>query len=176
MAEAVQWLDGRANVEGNVEKICPKRHIRQNQWQPGWDQLHWQRDYDYISDYECIFNYPINVAGNIDLYGRGIWDNLQADKLERGTNVPITNLAHFTNQENADGIIENGGFRGGMKKINEDEQDCDILAKFSWWSPTFTGEDKKKVRETLGKAIQPFLGHNDDQDSDDQDSDDQDPY
>ncbi|KAJ7376967.1 hypothetical protein OS493_031239 [Desmophyllum pertusum] len=167
MAGQVQWpwLDGQANVPGIVEKICPESHISQNQWQPGWNQVYWQTDYDYISDYECVFNYPINVADNIGLYGRGIWDNLQADK-QQGTHVPITNLAHFTSPANAEKIIENGGFRGGMKKINEDAQGNDITAKFSWWSPILTGErDKNQVRRTLGAAIQPFLGQYDDQDN-----------
>ncbi|KAJ7376966.1 hypothetical protein OS493_031238 [Desmophyllum pertusum] len=161
MAGQIQWLDGQANVPGIVEKIWPKRHISQNQWQPGWDQVYWQRDYDYISDYECVFNYPINHAGNIGLNVQGRWDNLQEAK-RQGTNVPITSLAHFTSQENAVGIIDTGGFRGGMKKINEDAQGDDINAKFSWWSPKFTEGDQNQVRGTLGtRAIQPFLGQGD---------------
>ncbi|KAJ7376964.1 hypothetical protein OS493_031236 [Desmophyllum pertusum] len=133
MAGQVQWLNGQANVEGIVEKICPKRHIRQNQWQREWNQAY-ETHNDYISDYECVFKYPINVA-----------DNRWAAAKQQGTNVPITNLAHFTSQENAVGIIDTGGFRGGMKKINEDAQGDDI-----------------KVRDTLGAAIQPFLGQYDD--------------
>ncbi|KAJ7376963.1 hypothetical protein OS493_031235 [Desmophyllum pertusum] len=152
-------MDGQAK-QNVVEKIWPAQHIRENQWQSEWNQEYWQRDYDYISDYECIFNHPIVADDVIELYQEE-WNNLQAAK-QRGTNVPITNLAHFTNQENAEGIIENGGFRGGMKKINEDAQGSDITAKFSWWSPIFTGEDKNQVRGTLEAAIQPFLGQDDD--------------
>ncbi|KAJ7376965.1 hypothetical protein OS493_031237 [Desmophyllum pertusum] len=151
MAGQVQWLNGHANVEGIVEKICPERHISQNQWQPGWDQVYWQRDCDYISDYECVFNYPINHADNIGLYGQERWDHLQAAK-QQGTNVPITNLAHFTSQENA----------RWNEEINEDAQGDDINAKFSWWSPKFTKDDQNQVRDTLGAAIQPFLGQYDD--------------
>ncbi len=122
--------------------------------------------YDYISDYECIFNYPIDEEVK-DLYidcDKKRWDDLQAAK-QRGTNVPITNLAHFTRSDVAETIIESGGFIGGMKKIDEDAQGNDIKAKLSWWSPKFSEDDVKQVRNRIGEAIQPFLHHNDDQDT-----------
>ena len=126
--------------------------------------------YDYISDYECIFNHPIDEDVK-ELYGPERWDSLQAAK-QQGTMVPITNLAHFTEPAVADEIIESGGFKGGLKKINEDGQGQDIKAKFSWWSPKFSKDDIKQVRENIGVAIKPFFhqhrGDNDDQ-VDDQD-------
>ncbi|XP_078381352.1 uncharacterized protein LOC144664097 [Oculina patagonica] len=156
--EQVQWLDGQANVEDNAEKICPMRRIRQNQWQSEWNEMYLGRwSYDYISDYECIFNHPIDEKVK-DLYID--CDNLQAAK-QQGTKVPITNLAHFTKSDVADTIIESGGFIGGMKKINEDAQGNDIKAKFSWWSPKFSEGDIKQVRNTLGGVIQPFLDEQD---------------
>ncbi|KAL9963506.1 hypothetical protein ACROYT_G027018, partial [Oculina patagonica] len=158
--EQVQWLDGQANVEDNAEKICPMRRIRQNQWQSEWNEMYLGRwSYDYISDYECIFNHPIDEKVK-DLYID--CDNLQAAK-QQGTKVPITNLAHFTKSDVADTIIESGGFIGGMKKINEDAQGNDIKAKFSWWSPKFSEGDIKQVRNRIGEAIRPFLHHNDGQ-------------
>ncbi|KAJ7376962.1 hypothetical protein OS493_031234 [Desmophyllum pertusum] len=157
MAEAVQWLDGQAKQYYVEEKICPEKHIRQNQWQSEWNQAYLtNRDkwtYDYISDYECIFNHPIDVDYN--------QSNLHEAR-KQGTALPITNLAHFTNHSYVYEIIETGGFTGEMKKINEDAQRDDIVAKFSWWSPIFTEEDNNQVRDTLGAAIQPFLGQCDD--------------
>ena len=59
------WLHGKANVPGNPEKICPGRHVRQNEWQPEWNDMYLPPNgegdrYDYISDYECIFNHPVS--------------------------------------------------------------------------------------------------------------------
>lgn len=155
MAEQIQWLDGEAKVPGIVEKICPKRHIRQNQWQSEWNKMY-QNDsskhcYDFISDYECIFNRPIKPHPDPTR-----WDALQQLK-QRGTEIAITNLAHFTSLASAEAIIESGGFMGGEKKINEDAQGDDIIAKFSWWSPVFTEKDILDVRETLGDALDPFI-------------------
>ena len=50
----------------------------------------------------------------------------------------IRELAHFTNPEAADQIVNDHGSRGGLKKINKDENDDDIIANLSWWSPIFT--------------------------------------
>lgn len=75
--EQVQWLDGQANVSYAVEKICPARHIRQNQRLREWNETYGSRwSYQYISDYECIFNHPID-ANVTEQEG---WDNLQAAK------------------------------------------------------------------------------------------------
>ena len=122
--------------------------------------------YDYISDYECIFNHPIDEDVE-KLYinvNQERWVNLQAAKRRR-TNVPITHLAHFTQPAVADEIIKTGGFKGGLKKINEDGQGQDIKAKFSWWSPKFSEDDIEQVRDHNGEAIKPFFHqHRDDND------------
>ena len=67
------------------------------------------------------------------------------------TNVPITNLAHFTTLGIAEEIIKSVGFKGRLKKINEDQQGDDVEAKFSWWSPKFSGVDKKLARAKIDK-------------------------
>ena len=174
-SEQIQWLNGQANVANNVEKICPKRHITQSQWQSEWNEMYRSQPYyDYISDYECIFNHPIDEEVK-DFYidcDQERWDNLQAAK-QNGTKAPITNLAHFTTPHAAKAIVESGRFIGGLKKINEDPKGQDVKAKFSWWSPTFTKDDIKQVRDSLGAAIQPFLHqHHDENDDqvDDQDT------
>ena len=153
----IQWLDGEAKDETSVEKICPKRHITQNQWQSEWNKMYlnnWSKHcYDYISDYECIFNHPVSPRFD----HATSWYALQQSK-QQGTNIRITNLAHFTRPEYADAIIESGGFSGGrFKKINEDAQGDDILAKFSWWSPVFTENDNIKVRDTFEDTLRPFM-------------------
>ncbi|XP_068678222.1 uncharacterized protein [Montipora foliosa] len=158
MADQIRWLDGQAKVSGNVEKICPKRHIRQNQWKREWNELYLTdrstNCYDYISDYECIFRHPVKTS---DYFNGELWDDLQAAK-QKGTSISITNLAHFTNKPLAKEIIKSGGFTGGMKKIHDDANGHgDLEAKFSWWSPIFGEDDIKLVRDTLAIAIQPFL-------------------
>ncbi|KAL9963505.1 hypothetical protein ACROYT_G027016, partial [Oculina patagonica] len=160
----VQWLDGLAIVPGIVEKICPKKHIRQDQWQSEWNEMYkckWSKHcYDYISDYECVFDHPIDANSCINLY-QGRWADLLVAK-QLGTEVPITNLAHFTTPDAAVAITQSGGFRGGMKKFNEDAQGNNIEAKFSWWSPIFVEDDTiNQVRNTLGGVIQPFLDEQD---------------
>ena len=156
MADHIQWLDGQAKVPGIVEKICPKRHIRQYEWQIEWNSMYLTdrstNVYDYISDYECIFKHPVE---NSKYFNGELWGNLQAAK-QKGTLISIANLAHFTIF--AEEIIKSGGFRGGLKKINEDANGHGVLeAKFSWWSPIFGEDDIKLVRDTLGVAIQPFI-------------------
>ena len=116
--------------------------------------------YDFISDYECIFKHPVGMFHKF-FYG-GLWDNLQAAK-QRGTCISIVNIAHFTKLPFACEIVESGGFKGGMKKISEDAKGRDVEAKFSWWSPIFFEDDIKRVRDTLGEAIQPFLDELSDQ-------------
>lgn len=160
MGEPIIWLDGVANV--GIEKICPRRHVRQNEWQAAWNEDYLGNGnvnkYDYISDYECIFNHPINHQGNDDLQDDPQrWQNLQAAKRQIGTNVLIMDLAHFTSLENAQQIAKYGSFKGGHKKIDEDDGNP-VTANLSWWSPIFTNEDKEQVRNTVGNAIQPFLG------------------
>ena len=109
--------------------------------------------YDYISDYECIFNHPVSHAGNKQEY----WKKLQDAKTRLGgTTMQIRELAHFTNPEAADQIVNDHGFRGGLKKINKDKNDDDIIANLSWWSPIFTEDERKNVREHLGEVIKSF--------------------
>ncbi len=163
----VQWLDGQASVPGVVEKICPMRHIRQNQWRSEWNNMYLGNCcYDYISDYECVFNHSID-PNTKQIYIDYIdpiparWATLQAAK-QQGTKIPITNLAHFTNPIVAETIIESGGFLGGLKKINVDALGHDVKEILSWWSPIFTTDDITQVRRTLGGAITPFLGPGDD--------------
>ena len=114
--------------------------------------------YDYISDYECIFKHPIEPAYINS--NPALWTNLQQAK-QQGTMIPITNLAHFTRPEVAQTIITSGGFCGGSKKINVDAWGQDIKANLSWWSPIFTPYDRAQVCSTIGGAIMPFLGPND---------------
>ena len=156
MADQIQWLDGQAKVLGIVEKICPKRHIRQNKWLEEWNEMYlnnWSRHcYDYISDYECIFDHPFE---RFRYFWPGPLETLRGAK-QRGTHISIANLVHFTSLEFSTGIITSGGFRGGYKKYNEDATGHDVKAKFSWWSPMFGEHEKELVRNTLGKAIQPF--------------------
>ena len=178
MAEQIQWLKGQAKDSRNVEKICPKRHITQNQWQSEWNETYlndWSDHcYDFISDYECIFRHPVTTSMYKYFY-RELWDNLQAAK-QQGTRISIVNIAHFTELTSATGIVKSGGFRGGKKKINENSQRRDVKAKLSWWSPIFGEDDIKLVRDTLGAAIQPFLAefHEDGSDQDDAIDSDQD--
>ena len=157
--DTVQWLDGEAKILSVVEKICPKRHIRQNQWQSQWNKMYLKERsehcYDYISDYECIFSHPIYPESCFEHLTHR--DALYLDFKQRGTKIPITNLAHFTSFESAKAIIEFGGFLGGEKKINEDAQGDDIMAKFSWWSPLFTEGDILEVRDNLGIALECFI-------------------
>ena len=159
MAGQIVWLDGQANNPGSVEKISPERHVRQNQWQSEWNELYLNPSsphrYDYISDYECIFTHPIDEDAQLDLYD-GLWADLQAAK-QQGTNVSITSLSHFTTEENAQAIVSSGGFKGGIKKFNEDEEGNPVSANFSWWSPKFGDDDRTTVQNTLEQAISPFL-------------------
>ena len=154
MADQIQWINGRANVPGSVEKIFPRTHIRQHQWEDEWNEGFRGNNYSYISDYECVFNYPVDFE---DVEDR-LWQNLQAAKQE-GLVLPIAHLAHFTSPEVAAEIVRSGGFQGGMKKINEDENGDAVSANFSWWSPIEINRDL--VRNTLGNVVEPFLGPND---------------
>ena len=161
MADQIQWINGHANVPGSVEKILPGTHImRQHQWEDEWNvefiMPNNKNCYPYISDYECIFNHPVHVEDTEE----ELWQDLQEAK-QVGLNLTINNLAHFTTDENADAIIETGGFQGGMKKINEDEDGDDVSANFSWWSPIFSINDRDPVLNTLGNVVEPFLGQND---------------
>ena len=115
--------------------------------------------YDYISDYECIFNHPVSHAGNKQEY----WKKLQDAKTRLGgTTMQIRELAHFTNPEAADQIVNDHGFRGGLKKIYKDENDDDIIANLSWWSPIFPEDERTNVREHLGEVIKPFTEERED--------------
>lgn len=152
MAEADQnqWIEGRARVEGANEYILPGSHDYD-------DRRNGQ--YHYISDYDCIFDYPVNRTQIKEKYGKQKWKNLKKAK-QKGTEIPIKNLAHFTSKAKAAGIITSGGFKGGDKKINED-----VFASLSWWSPKFTEEDINLVRNTIERAIRPFYKENDDPES-----------
>ena len=140
MAGVVQWIDGRAhkpNVDDWNEPFVDSRYR-----------------YPYLSDYECVFSHPFAAAQMNQRYGTS-WQNLQAVKLN-GTSIPSADLAHFTEPERADDIIDDGGFRGGKKKINE-EHGGDIEAELSWWSPKFSGSEIDRVRGTLRAAIELFV-------------------
>lgn len=100
-----------------------------------------------------FFKHPVV---NSRYFNLELWDNLQAAK-QQGTRIPIVNIAHFTKLPFARKIVESGGFSGRKKKINEDAKGRDVIPKFSWWSPVFLEDDIKRVRYTLGAAIQPFL-------------------
>lgn len=152
MAEqnAIIWLDGIAKKQYEVEKICPEIHVRQNHWQPEWNATYGgSQEYPYISDYECFFNYPMDHMGNLQ------WEKLQ-DAKKHGTSIKITELAHFTNVNAAVQILDDHGFRGGLKKINEDDEHSDVTANLSWWIPVFTDTEKTSVREHLGEVIKLF--------------------
>ena len=148
MAEANQdpWIEGQANVANREEYILPGSHEYDDRW---------NETYNYISDYDCIFNHPVDPTGIIETYGEPRWQDLQGAK-QAGTRIPINNLAHFTSEAKAAGIITSGGFKGGDKKINED-----VIASLSWWSPKFKKRDRKLVRDTLNGAIKPFYGDTD---------------
>ena len=162
MAGVVQWIDGRANQPGAVEKIFPSIHIKQNQWDDELNEFFVDspHQYPYISDYECAFRHPLVAEYMNEQYGAS-WQNLQAAKLN-GTSIPLADLAHFTKPKRAVDIIDDGGFRGGKKKINEDENGHDIEAEFSWWSPKFSEIEIDHVRDTLRAAIEPFPGKEND--------------
>lgn len=157
MAGQILWLNGQAKKENNVEKICPKTHVRQNQWQSKWNKAYLNASseccYDFISDYECIFKHPVERS---EYFCQELWPNLQEAK-QQGTRIPIINIAHFTELPFAEEIVESGGFRGGEKKFNENAEGHSVKTKFSWWSPIFGENDKKRVRDDLGAAIQPYL-------------------
>ena len=155
----VIWLDGKANVPETVEKICPGRHVRQNEWQPEWNNMYLSpndhNSYDYISDYECIFSHPMDHMGNQH------WQTLQ-DAKNQGWSLKITDLAHFTNGGAAQQIVNDYGFRGGLKKINEVGNYNNVCANLSWWSPVFTDAERNILRGHLEEVIQPFTDEVDD--------------
>ena len=157
-------MDRAPDVLGNPEKICPGRHVKQNEWQPEWNDMYLPPNgegsrYDYISDYECIFNHPVSHAGSKQEH----WKKLQDAKTRLGgTTMQIRELAYFTNPEAADQIVNDHGFRAGLKKINKDENDDDIIANLSWWSPIFTEDERKNVREHLAEVIKPFTEERED--------------
>lgn len=140
-ANQKQWIKGRAKVKGAEENILLGSHSLDNHDLKG--------NYSYISDYDCIFDNPPDLDGYDEQQRQDLHDAKQ-----RGTNITINNLAHFTKR--ADLIINSEGFIGGWKKINEDENGHEIEETLSWWSPIFTEEDKKLVRDTLDDAIRPF--------------------
>ena len=151
----IPWIDGKAKVYGALEHICPGKHIRSEQWNERTS------NYAYISDYECIFPYPLDIDTFCARYTQRNWENLQTAK-QIGTSIPILDLAHFTDTCCFHKIQEDGYFIGGPKKINEaygdqGEAGSDVIKKLSWWSPVFRDVDVASVRERLGRAIQPFL-------------------
>ena len=155
--DVINWLDGNAKV--GVEKICPGRHVRQNEWQPEWNNMYLPpygggQCYDYISDYECIFNHPIDNQYLQD--NRELWQNLQAAK-NQGWPLKIKDLAHFTKDGAAMQIVNDYGFLGRAKKINEDETHDAVFAKLSWWSPVFNYSQRNSLCGYLGEVIQLFI-------------------
>ena len=165
------WLDGKASGPGTVEKISPGRHVRQNEWQPEWNNMFLLPNgmghcYDYISDYECIFNHPIHHVDNQHLQeNQERWQKLQ-DAKTQGLPLQIKDLAHCTKHGAAHQIVNDDGFRGGLKKINEDENHDDVFAKLSWWSPVFTDAERNSLRGHLGEVIKPFTDPEEDDDLD----------
>ena len=154
----IPWIDGKAKVYGALEHICPGKHIRSEQWNERMS------NYAYISDYECIFPYPLDIDAFCAQYTQRKWENLQTAK-QIGTSIPILDLAHFTDAYCFHKIQKDGYFIGGPKKINEAYDDdgeagSDVIENFSWWSPVFREHDVASVREQLGRAIQPFLDQN----------------
>ena len=91
------WLHGKANVPGNPEKICPGRHVRQNEWQPEWNDMYLppngEGDATITSPtmtHECIFNHPVSHAGNKQEH----WKKLQDAKTRLGgTTMQIGTLS-----------------------------------------------------------------------------------
>ena len=166
MAEQTEiiWLDGIAKKPDEVEKICSCIHVRQNQWQPEWNKMYQgKHEYDYISDYECIFNHPMDHMGNLHFHAEDNQERLKKlqDAKKQGTSVKITELAHFTNLDAAAQILDDHGFRGGLKKINEGDKHNDVKANLSWWIPVFTDAEKNGVREQLGEVIKLFTEEKD---------------
>ena len=100
--------------------------------------------YDYISDYECIFNHPVSHAGNKQEY----WKKLQDAKTRLGgTTMQIRELAHFTNPEAADQIVNDHGFRRGAEE--------NLQRRKRWWhhrkllvveSHIYRGREKERAR------------------------------
>ena len=74
-----------------------------------------------------------------------LWQTLQ-DAKNQCCPLQITDLAHFTNGGAAQQIVNDYGFRGGLKKINEDENHDDVCVNLSWWSPILTGREKYPSR------------------------------
>ena len=161
--DEINWLEGIAKKAYVVEKICPRRHVRQNDWNTEWNSMFGGRhEYDYISDYECIFNHPMDHRGNQHLQeNQERWQKLQ-DAKTQGWPLQITGLVHVTESENADQIVHDHGFRGGLKKINEDDEHNDVKANLSWWIPFFNEKVKNNLREHLGEVIKPFIREEDD--------------
>ena len=164
--DEINWLEGIAKKECVVEKICPRRHVRQNDWSTEWNSMFRGRhEYDYISDYECIFNHPMDHRGNQHLQeNQERWQKLQ-DAKNQGWPLQITDLVHVTEPENADQIVHDHGFRGGLKKINEEKttnEKNDVKANLSWWNPIFNEEVKNNLLEHLGEVIKPFTREEDD--------------
>ena len=130
--DEINWLVGKAKKEGVVEKICPRRHVRQNDWNTKWNNMfRGKHEYDYISDYECVFNHPMDHTGNQHLKdNQERWRQLQVAK-NQGWPLQITDLAHVTEREAAHQIFNDRGFRGRLKKINEDYKHNDVKASLS---------------------------------------------
>ena len=150
----VIWINGQAK-SGAVERICPGRHIRSNQWKSQWNRRFDSRPfYDYISDYDCVFAHPINTDYISNYQQR--WIDLQEAK-QYGTRILVSDVAHFTHQGAVESIIHDGGFRGKLKKINE-AKGRHVKANLSWWTPIFTPDDVRQVRDHLLGVIHPFLG------------------
>ena len=160
MAQDILWIDGQAKW-GGVERICPGQHIRSGQWKAEWSNVFGGLHYDYISDYDCVFRHPVEMNDIVENYDLESWNNLQTAK-QNGTDVTITNVAHFCKQQASQAIIGADGFIGGSKKINVGPEGDDITAKFSWWSPIFTAEDAGQVRDHFETVLGPFIGYDDD--------------
>ena len=149
---AVNWLDGEGIFSS--EKLSPGRHITPNDWRAEFG--FWQPHYDYISDYECVFDCPYNPF--YPCYNGVRWQRLQQAK-QLGTNISIVDLVHNTNELSAAAINESDGFKGGLQKINE-ILGVDERERFSWWSVD-AENDVDLVRGHMQSVINPFLNADD---------------
>ncbi|XP_046843200.1 uncharacterized protein LOC124437252, partial [Xenia sp. Carnegie-2017] len=146
--KTINWLEGISNT--GKERICPGRHIQQQEWQPKWnEEFSRRKTYDHISDYECPFPFSRHKS-DLRILSSNERIVLESAK-QQGYAIPIKNLAHHTSKE-AD-IIRSKGFLGGKKKINETSGES-VYAYLSWWSTIF---DENVVRNLQDHMKNCFL-------------------
>lgn len=79
-----------------------------------------------------------------------------------GIRVFFVDLVYFIILVRVDSIIDDGGFKGGMKKINEDENGYNIEVEFLWWSLKFLENEIDCVCDILCVVIEFFFGKEND--------------